>query len=147
METHDILNSKLIKGFVNNSLLIIGLFIVLSCGIVSFVLFFDSNFIDKVFKFILILACFILIIFIIIFFIVFYSFYCLVELNYKKLYESSYIKYKEILLKMQKVKAASEVCLIAAKTIGSDFEKEWGILQKLVKEMLELSSRLNSLER
>lgn len=43
METQDILNSKAVKEFIKGSLLLVGLFIVLSFGLAALVLLFGAN--------------------------------------------------------------------------------------------------------
>ena len=91
MNMRDVTSSKALKGFIKGSLFIIGLFIVFSFGIISFVLCYNNYFIDKVFTLILIFAFFIFIFF----FIIYFGFYFLVNNNYKKLYKDLCIKNEE----------------------------------------------------
>ena len=43
METQDILNSKSVKGFIKGSLVLVGLFAILYCGVAAILIYFDKD--------------------------------------------------------------------------------------------------------
>ena len=139
MRTQDVTNSKVLKGFVKGSLVIIGLFIVLSCGVASLVLLYKYCPVDIVFKLISILAVFILIFLLIVLLIVLLSFCCLTELQYKKLLESSCTKYENIFRKMAEMSKENL-------EVANDIKRDSGIyrraLQNQLKEIKEILERL-----
>jgi len=187
METPDILNSKSLKGFIKGSLVLIGLFFILSFGVAALLIYFDKNidanknieidnnnetgnnsendrnvkiekkieigkniditkhieidnndnkininkniktgkyFECKVFALILTLIILPLIIFL----TVFLKFSFLV----KSYYESSSIKDVDSLIKKYKTKVMGEACLIVARAIKPDSEKDFRELQNIV---------------
>jgi len=141
METPDILNSKSLKVFIKGTLVLIGLFFALSCGVAALLICFGKNIECNVFALILILIILPLIIFL----TVFLRFSCLV----KSYYESSSIKEKEFslreefILKKDIIKIIGEMCNTSAKSIKSDCEKNEKILEEIkdiLKQFLEKSS-------
>jgi len=135
IETSDFIKSKSLKGIINGSFVIFGFFIILSFGIASFVLYYKDGLIDKVFTLILIFAFFILFIYLIVFSIIYFSFYYLVNDNYKKLYEDL-CKKEEDYYKKQKFKVMDEVCLIIEKTINQNTEKNLDAFKERLIEMI-----------
>jgi len=128
MESQDILNSKAVKAFIKGLLVIIGLFGVLSYGIVAFLLHSDGLPDCWVIALIYVLTVLPLIVFIV--------FLYLLNLHCKKVFWFSCINYIGLRHKMHKIK----------KTINDmklDSEKDRKVLQKIEK-MLEPSSKTNS---
>ena len=136
MKTQDVSNSKVLKGFTKGSLVIIGLFVVLYCGIAALVLNSGTDFRDKISTLILILVLASLPI------ILFFGFLYFVKSYYKKLFGSLGIKYEEIHHKVHKLKKMLRACPIAVKAIKPDSEKCCEELQNQLKGIKEILERL-----
>jgi len=174
MDLKDILNSKSLKSFIKGSLVLIGLFAVLYCGVVVVLFSFGKNIETikisdcKTFALILILTILPLVVFLTIFF----KFSCFLKSNNK----SPCNKYEDILhqmkaiemvlcemqkskedlfktqkneethLKMEKIRVIGEACLTIAKSIKLDTGKNEEALKELIK-MLDLFSKLSFKEK
>jgi len=151
MEIQDILNSKAVKAFIKGLLVIIGLFGVLYCSIATLLLLCGENLGNKgcALIFALTIPLIVLLIFLLVVF-------CFIN---KKLCGSS--KYKETLLKMYKeevkneanrketllklneIEVVGEACLIVAKAIKPDSEKNVQALKELLEKMFALLLGIN----
>jgi len=167
MDTRDIIYSKSLKSFIKGSLVLIGLFAVLYCGVAALLICFNKNIECNVFALILILIVLPLIIFL----TVFLRFSCLVKYYYEKIYIPSCNKHEDIICKIKeetarqmnkaneniletqkneanllnkrKIEVLGDVCLAVAKSIKPDLRINEDELQKLVKEMFEQFSKIN----
>jgi len=173
METPDILNSKSLKGFIKGSLVLVGLFAVLYCGIFALLLRSDKI-IDigkNIENYVIVLIFFLVCLPILVFIAVFLRFSCLAKCYYDKIYVSScnkheYIickireeiicqmnkekeniletqKNEETLLNKRKIEVMGDVCLAVAKAIKPDYEKNDVALDK-IKDMLGMLSKIGS---
>ena len=149
METQDIFNSKMIKLFTKGLLVITGIFACLSYGVIFLLLHHATAELEKeLCTFISIFTC----IPIIVFLLVFFGFSCLVKSYYEKLYGSSDSKGIIIKLqkhemqkyKMQKLDTLIESCLTVMKTIKPDSEKNFEVLLKKLKKIINLLSEWKS---
>jgi len=139
----DVLNSKVFKKFTKGLLVVIGSATVFYYGVIALVLFYcckcSDNFCEsKVCPLIVVLVIPLLV-----FLTVFLRFACLVKLHYIKLYGSNNSK-EGSLLTMHKIEVVSEVCLILAKAIKPDSEKNMGELPTLLKEMVDRLLKMSS---
>jgi len=194
MERQNVLNSKVLKGFIKGSLVVVGLFVVFYCGVAAVLLFHGYNFVNakpagnelvdnkplcdnkpvndksldnkslcdnkpldnkpvcdnksvcdnkpvcdsvKCKAFILILVGIPL--------IAFFGFIYFVKPHCNNLFVSLGIKCEGTLLKMHKIEVPSEACLMVAKAIKPNSEKDAEALQKLLNdsEMIILFTKLN----
>jgi len=139
MGTLDILNSKILKAFTKGSLVVTGLFFVLYFGIIALVLFYCSKCSNNVCE----SKVWLLIVVLVVPLLVFFIFACLVKLYYEKLYGSNN-KEEGAFLTMRKIEVVSEVCLILAKAIKPDLEKNTEALPTLLKEMIDRLLNMSS---
>ena len=135
MRTRDVPNSKVLKRFVKGSLVIIGLFAVLFCGIAALVLYSTEKFTDNTFILILVFASLPI--------TVFFGFLFFAKSYFKKLFGSLGIKYEEIHHKVHKIKKMLRECPLAAKTIKPDLEK---CCEELKKQLEGISEQLSKIE-
>jgi len=141
MDNPDVLNSKSVKGFIKGSLVLIGLFAVLYCGVAALLICSDRNIGFNTFALILILIILPLIIFL----TVFLRFSCLVKSYYNssKINKEDFCFKEENIIKRDKIKIIGETCTTIAKSIKPDYDKNVEALQK-IKEMLEIVSDISS---
>jgi len=136
METPNNFNEKSLKGFIKGSLVIAGLYFVLSYGVITLLVSKDINNLDcKVFSLIIIFAILPLIVFFGLSFLV------------KSFYRSLCNKYEVPLLKIHKKEAIVEACLMVAKALKLDSGKDGNALQNLLKELLLLFLNIGSEEK
>ena len=142
METPDNHNSKSLKVFIKGSLALIGLFFTLSCGVAALLICFGSNLENNVSTLIIVIAIQLLIL-LVFMLIIFIRFSCLVKYYYEKIYIPLFNKKEEIVFKEHKLKMMSEACIILAKSIKPDSDKNVDVLKEFLKEIPDIFSRMS----
>jgi len=132
----DILDTKAVKVFIRGLLLIVGLFGGLSYGIVALLLCSGNELDCKIFMFIIILPILPIVVLLVWFLLFSY-------LPKKKSNESSDDKNKENPFREKTLEMIGNTLSLIAKAIKPDSEKNIEVLQKLLKEMPELFSRMS----
>jgi len=145
----DMLNSKAVKVFIKGLLMLVGLFGFLSYGIVALLLCSGIELDCKIFVFIIIFPILPIVI-LSIWFLLFsrYAESCNEKINKALANKNNEIlleeqRNREILIKKQITEVMGEAYLIVTKAIKPDSEKNIEALQKLLKEMPAMFSKMS----